>query len=129
MKAPREILWSRHAETEPDLDALRERIVGRLRPQPATTWWTNAWHELLWQPRLIWAGLAAVWLVILGGNRLALRPADPTPVTYDLATALERQQAIYAEFDLLRRNDPAPAPSRTPSPQSSLHSSHLRHFA
>ena len=80
MKTPREVLLSRHAKVELRLDAIRRAVVaehvvptrqadrrGSRRP-----WW-RALVELFWVDRRVWAGLAAVWLVILGLN-LGSRP-------------------------------------------------------
>lgn len=126
MKTAREILWQRHADAEPDLDALRRRVVAGLRAETSPGWWRTAWLELIWRPRLAWAGLAAVWLLILGVNRFATTSPGHSQSTVNLAAALRQQRAAYAEFDLLRRAEGASPAAPRPSPHSSLRA--VRHY-
>jgi len=78
MKTPREMLLERHRAVAPKLDAVRQSAVAAVcdrrtgtvdaherRPQAAaTSAWHVLWQELIMPSRRIWAGLAAVWLVL-----------------------------------------------------------------
>ncbi|MBI3876088.1 MAG: hypothetical protein HY300_09070 [Verrucomicrobia bacterium] len=69
MKSPRELLLHRHAAAQPKLDAARAEVVATLQPRPdATNWFSLARQELFWNSRRVWAGLAAVWAVLLVCN-------------------------------------------------------------
>lgn len=81
MKTPREILFARHENVTPKLDAIRREIVTGLNHQDTkalsrlpllVTWWFGGfrkiWEELYFPSRRIWAGLAAVWILILITN-------------------------------------------------------------
>jgi hypothetical protein len=87
MKTPREVLFARHRDAEPQLDAIREAVVRELRspcarPQspptcPQPSWRAGLitlWRELILPSRRIWAGLAAVWL---GLGLINLAQRDP----------------------------------------------------
>jgi hypothetical protein len=82
MKTPRDILLEQHRTTAPKLDAIRREVVKvaadvNRRKQPireltfAATL-TNtvrlSFLELVWPCRRIWAGLAAVWILIFIAN-------------------------------------------------------------
>ena len=77
MKTPREILLGRHQAATPKLDVIRREIVGELnnkttkersRGPNLVSWFlgcpNTVWRELILPSRRIWAGLAAVWLVL-----------------------------------------------------------------
>jgi hypothetical protein len=78
MKTPREILFQQHQSAAPKLDAIRREAVKvaadvNRRKQPVreltfTAALANAirlsFLELIWPCRRIWAGLAAVWVLI-----------------------------------------------------------------
>lgn len=77
MKTPRDILLSHHQAAAPKLDAIRrEVVVGLNRPDTKAqsrtvnlaSWCLGGsnklWLELVWPCRRIWAGLAAVWILI-----------------------------------------------------------------
>jgi hypothetical protein len=79
MKTPREILLDRHRNAETKLDAIRREVVAEFvqteptvespRPTPAFSFSmlrAKVWHELVLPCRHVWAGLAAVWMLILG---------------------------------------------------------------
>ncbi len=86
MKTPREILLQRHKAAEPQLDALRRAVVEKIHNQETrqgnsvfVSLWlrcsTTVWRELIWPSRRGWAGLAAVWAVILAMNFYSADPA------------------------------------------------------
>jgi hypothetical protein len=82
MKTPREILFVRHQDAAPKLDLIRQTTVAAVcdrrasandvheqRSQTAaTTILRTLWHELICPCRRIWAGLAAVWVLIFVVN-------------------------------------------------------------
>ncbi|HUB87699.1 MAG TPA: hypothetical protein VMB22_07375 [Verrucomicrobiae bacterium] len=85
MKTPREILLERHQAAAPKLDAIRQsavaavcdrRISNERRSQTTATMILKTfWLELVWPCRRIWAGLAAVWVLIFVFN---LSQRDPS---------------------------------------------------
>ena len=71
------------------------------------------WRELLWPCPQAWAGVAAVWLVILGVN-LATRETTPrnfarqaVPPSPEMLLVLRQQQLLLAE--LVERPEPRAA--------------------
>jgi hypothetical protein len=96
MKTPREILLAQHRAAEPKLDAIRRAVVveelnnqvtqKQSWAQTLIAWFLRCsnifWRELIWPSRRIWAGLAAVWLVILMVN---IAGRDPSPAGKNFA--------------------------------------------
>lgn len=120
MKTPREILLARHADASAELDALRRSVVAELKPAESPGWLAVAWRELFWQPRLVWTGLAAVWVFLLGGNIAMRGAAVRDEVVFDqLAEGLRQKRAIYAEFGLVGNGLDAPQ-IQIPGPRSRL---------
>lgn len=90
MKTPREILLEQHQAAAPKLDALRKSAVAavcdrrlaaddaqeRRSQTAATVIWLTPWRELILPSRRVWAGLAAIWLVLAIVN---LSQRDPLP--------------------------------------------------
>jgi len=87
MKTPREILLERHRHAEPRLDAVRRKALATLAAsgranqahlasaqgsggavKGAAAMLKKAWLELIWPSRRAWAGMAALWLVVLAAN-------------------------------------------------------------
>jgi anti-sigma factor RsiW len=80
------------------LSANRPAVVHRAALDGALRGW---WQEVIWPSRRVWAGFAAVWLMILAGN-FSLRDHSQT---YDakfspqtMLTAFKDQQRILAEL-------------------------------
>lgn len=144
MKTPREILFQRHRQVEPKLDAVRRKALAML-PMSEESIGTRleisgsrqgvysfhravgvlrkAWLELIWPSRRMWAGMAALWLVVLAAN-LEMKatsttvPAVRSAHTRELARAFQEQQRLLAEL-LLPVNPPSAAPARSaPGPRS-----------
>jgi hypothetical protein len=111
MKMPRDLLFEHHREVQPKLDALRSEVVARLRQEkpfaaPApdlvrpVNFWVLLWRELILPSRQVWAGIAAVWVLILAVN-LALRdpaPAGKTMVSAPTMMSFQEQQQLVNEL-------------------------------
>ena len=81
MKTPRDILLAQHRAAGPKLDAIRRALVAELNHEDkkAQSWLAGLvssclrgsnvfWRELILPSRRIWAGLAAVWFLIVAVN-------------------------------------------------------------
>lgn len=82
MKTPRDILLAQHRAAEPKLDAIRRVVVSEVLNNQGTkeqrlkqnlVAWSlggsnTLWHELILPCRRIWAGLAAIWVLIVAAN-------------------------------------------------------------
>jgi hypothetical protein len=94
--------------------------VSRLTPH-AVAWW----HEWLWPSPQAWAGLAAVWMILLGLNAMApggsgdVAKRSPSH-SAETETTLAAQRRELAR--LLDNNfpEPAPAPKPPPGPRSEV---------
>jgi hypothetical protein len=101
MKTPRDILFTRHQAAAPKLDAIRREVVAGLNDQDTkarskvvtlVAWHLGGsnklWRELVWPCRRIWAGLAAVWVLIFivnfsqrdGSQTVIAKSTPPTEV-------------------------------------------------
>ena len=105
MKTPRELLLKRHEAALPKLDALRAAAfparsqLSTLNSQPASLW------ERLFGPNpLAWAGLAAVWLVLLAVNRSGSELASSASTA---SRASQPSEAAVAEIVRERRREMA----------------------
>ena len=137
MKTPREILFERHRQAEPRLDAVRRHALAvlgasenlpALQPSRRPELWIGAvvrkvWLELIWPSRRAWAGMAALWLAVLAANlemkaAFPAAPAVPSAPARELVRAFEEQRRLLAE--LLPPVKPSPAaPARSsPRPRS-----------
>ena len=131
MKTPREILLGRHESAVPKLDAIRQDVVTGFNNKETKEQnfpvilvslllgcSKNIWRELIWPSRRIWAGLAAVWVLIFAAN-LSLRDhsqtrvasASPSP---QMMLAFRQQEQLLTE--LIGPNDPPVAEPAKPSP-------------
>lgn len=134
MKTPREILLQRHQAAQPRLDEIRRTAIAllvisqgprtdRLPPRALLT----LWRELIWPCRRTWAGLAAVWLVLLTLQLASRDPAEVAarktpPPSPEVLLVLRQQQLLLAE--LVERSAPrvADQPKSTPArPRSQRH--------
>jgi len=118
MKTPREILLERHQAAAPKLDAIRQsavaavcdrRISNERRSQTTATMILKTfWLELIWPCRRIWAGLAAVWVLIFAFNFSQRDPtemvAQKAPPAPQMVLAFWQQEKLLAE--LLGSNEP-----------------------
>jgi len=137
MRTPREILFDRHENTAPKLDAIRREIVNvaadvNRRKQPAREFTfaaalakaiTIPFQELVWPCRRIWIGLAAVWILIFIFNfsqhdkseMMARKTPPPSP---EMILAFRQQERLLAELigpDVTRVAEPPKTFSPRPS--------------
>jgi len=129
MKTPREILLQRHRAAEARLDEIRcaaiaNRPMKFTAPAPglALAVVGKLWRELIWPCRRTWAGLAAVWLVLL---TLQIASRDATeitsrktpPPTGEMLRVLRQQQLLFAEL-VERAEPPAAEPPAAERPKA-----------
>jgi hypothetical protein len=124
MKTPREILLERHQTAAPKLDAICRAVLAELNHQDTkspslfaalVSWCLGGskifWRELVFPCRQIWAGLAAVWILIVAAN-VSLHDHS-TAVAAKSATASEmasfRDQQKWLNELLADRSMPADA--------------------
>jgi hypothetical protein len=141
MKTPREILFARHQAAAPKLDAIRHDVLSaefkvgqasRLSPSGrmeksetgATPVLRLLWQELVLPSRRIWAGLAAVWVLIFvfdfsqhdPSERMARKSPPPSP---EMILTFRQQERLLTE--LIGPNEPqavAPPKPFLPQPRS-----------
>ena len=136
MKTPREILLERHQAAAPKLDAIRQSVVAEeLNNQAAKTQSGLAffassclccsntlWRNLIWPSRRIWAGLAAIWILIFVANismrdhsQITMAKSSPTP---EMIMAWRQQERLLTEL-IGPTEARAAVPPRTILPQPS----------
>ena len=122
MKTPRELLLKRHEAALPKLDALRAAALpARSQPSTLNSQPASLWERLFGPNPLAWAGLAAVWLVLLAVNRSGSEPATSTA-----SHANQPSEAAVAEIVRENRRQMAELlnldePQAAPTPRSELH--------
>ena len=132
MKTPREILFERHRQAGPRLDAVRQKALGMLPPsrgadaiQPRRSErllvqavLRKVWRELIWPSRRAWAGMAALWLAVLAAN-LEMKAAFPAAPALRSAHSRELIQSFAEQrrllTELVRPVHPPPAAPARPS--------------
>ena len=97
----------------------RDHQLSTITPQP-TSWW----RELLWPCPQAWAGLAAVWVLILALNSVTREPARAaqspnTPRAPEVLMALRDHRRLLAELIESQTSAEAPKPF-VPRPRSEL---------
>jgi hypothetical protein len=133
MKTPREILFQKHHDANAKLDQLRREVFSHDLEQrtemlsPGTTsisFLAKLWLELIWPSRRIWAGLAAVWMVIAVLNFTStdhdsprLAKSETPPMTPAAIAALHEQQRLFVEL-ISSPADAMERPRFVPRPRS-----------
>jgi hypothetical protein len=125
MKTPRKILLARHKAIEPKLDEIRRDFVAKLNNKATKTLSVSTrlisilrgipnvfWRELVLPSRVIWAGLAAVWILILVVN---FSISDQSPITVakhapEMMMTFRQQQQLLSE--LMGPDDPPVAEAK-----------------
>ena len=117
MKTPREVLFQRHENAAPKLDAIRQSAVAAVcdrrittdcvrerRSQTAATMiWRIIWRELIFPCRRTWATLAAVWVSLFIFNvsqrdKVELAARKLPPPSSEAIMAWRQQERLLAEL-------------------------------
>jgi hypothetical protein len=116
MKTPRDILFARHHVAAPKLDAIRRQAVAELNHQDTkaqsqtinlVSWclggFQKMWLELILPSRRIWAGLAAVWILLFVFNFSQRDPAElmarkSAPASPEMILTFPQQERLMAEL-------------------------------
>lgn len=111
MKTPRDILLERHRDAEAKLDAIREKVVAtempvaarHARPSFPIRAALALWRELFLPCGPIWAGVAAVWLVIVAlhlsaGEKPGMAGRSSQPVDANALMALRERRQLMAQL-------------------------------
>jgi len=128
MKTPRELILQRHQSVEPKLEAIRGEDLAacarataaqpsrQLDPSFSLTFVAmKFWQESIRPWRRLWAGMAAIWLVLLALN-LATRETpkmaghQTAPPDPEFLAALREQQRLMRQW----LEPIAPPPAATP---------------
>jgi hypothetical protein len=122
MKTPRDILFARHQAAAPKLDTIRQSTVAavcdrrasaneareRRSQTAATTILQTFWRELFFPCRRIWAGLAAVWMLIFivnisqrdGSQTVIAKSSPPTEVMMTFRDQQKLLNELFADRSL-----------------------------
>ena len=131
MKKPRDILFARHVNAEPKLDAIRREMVAGLNHQDTKTpslsfrlvsWclggFRKLWQELYFPSRRIWSGLATVWALILLVNFAEREPVPAGKISAAPVMISFREQQRWMNELFAERAPVADAePPKTFSPK------------
>jgi len=137
MKTPRDTLFARHQNAAPKLDAIRREVlsaefvregrraaVPKFRVADTATLPLLIWRELIFPCRRIWAGLAAIWILIFVVNfsqrdkseMMASKTPLPSP---DMILVFRQQERLLAELTDQKETPIAEPPKRfLPQPRS-----------
>ena len=124
--------WEKHfAHIEPGIEVQKclAKATGRagkpgsIRPPTPGIVLIECWRQLIWPSRRIWAGLAAVWVLLLAAN-VSLHGGPQTAVaksvpTAEMISSFRQQERILAE--LIGQNElraTAAPKSFSPQPRS-----------
>jgi hypothetical protein len=129
MKSPRAIILERHKAAEPELDALRQRVLATTLastivgdPQVHSTaehpgFVARFWLELIWPCRGAWLGISGIWLVILA-FRLVTADSARVPAAHTAARSAEMLQVLLEQRRLFAElmNPAEVEPIKPPKP-------------
>ena len=113
----------REVPTEWRAEILRSARAASPRTALTTPRIAAWWRERLWPCPQAWAGLAAVWMIILGLNAtaptgpgaVAMRSSAPSAETQTTVAAQRRELARLLDNNF---SEPTPAPKPPPGPRS-----------
>jgi hypothetical protein len=108
MSKPREILFAKHSQAEADLDRVAQALFPDHREQAGFL--QGCWMELFWSCRAAWAGILAVWAVLLVLNVTTGTP----PLQRSALQPLSREEIAWLQAQQLRfRTEFVTAPMRS----------------
>jgi hypothetical protein len=136
MKTPREVIFERRWAARPKLDAIRQGIIGEINNKDTkaqsrkinlASWClggvSKLWVELIVPSRLVWAGLAAVWLLLFVVNFSMQDHSRPSMAKAsspaEMAATVHQEQELLAQ--LLGPDEPVvaePQKKYVPRPSS-----------
>jgi hypothetical protein len=128
MKTPREILFARHRNAAPKLDAIRRDVLNVVfQNENPIPFYLNLplmfWRELIFPCRRIWSALAAVWILIFAVNFSQRDPSElmarkSPPPSQEMILTFRQQEILLAE--LIGQSETQTAePPKTFSPRPS----------
>ena len=136
MKTPREILFEKHRNAETKLDVMWERALDEVSEGVVTSkgertrgFWVYAvtlqlWRDLILPSRRVWAGMAGVWVVILGlrlmaggDEKLTVAQAKVIAPSAEVVAALREQKTMLAQLLDPSAMLPVLPPPRVPGPR------------
>jgi hypothetical protein len=129
MKTPRDILFARHQNAAPKLDAIRHEVLStEFQNKDQIPFFANLplalWRELFWPSHRIWTGLAAIWILIFVVNfsqrdkseMMARKTPLPSP---EAILTFQQQERLLAELtDQNETHDAEPPKLFLPQPRS-----------
>jgi len=108
MKTPRDILFARHQNAAPKLDAIRREVLSaEFQNENQIPFLVNLplalWRELFWPCRRIWAGMAVVWILIFIVNfsqrdKSEMMAGKTPPSSPEMILVLQQQERLLAEL-------------------------------
>jgi hypothetical protein len=127
MKTPREILLAKHQAAEAKLDKIRREVVADLPPhagrEAEAPLALKLWRELILPRPRAWAGVAALWVVIVG-LKLATPEApqvvvQKAPAASEVLAGVRQQKLLFAELvGVAKKRAAVPTTAATPQPRS-----------
>jgi hypothetical protein len=138
MKTPREILFNRHRNAEPRLDAIRHAVVEGLNDRAAAPQSAGVvsllpgfprafWREVIQPARRVWGGLAAAWVVVLLLNVVShagaprMTAANSSNAANYIMTLREQEQLMAGLSGRWEPNFTEPPKPYLPRPRSERH--------
>lgn len=147
MKTPRQILLERHRAAETKLDRIRQEVVAQIQRsqrndeaitssqtddrRPPESFVARLWLELIWVNRGFWAGLSAVWLLIIALNQAAAEgvPTGPAGSMADVPAMLaivQEQKRLALDLSEPVARPSLDTPVDRPRPRTDLGLSNLQ---
>jgi len=134
MKTPRDILFEKHQDAQPQLDAIRSAVLQRefssetkTASSASPSFLYQLWTQLILPSRRIWVGIAAAWVVVFvlhfaapGDDGIAYVAAPPRDLTPEQQMALKQQQQLFVELVSGSAPVPAEKPRYVPRPSSAV---------